>query len=436
MSALLYNWLSSVFDDGGRVYLKRLAGNDTKLTGSNQAGPYIPKKVAFDLCPSLSAKPVTKNPRTPIPTIIVSDGLPEATPSMIWYNGKALGGPGKDEVHFTGWGGIDSPVLDPESTGSIAVFSFKGDRGRDVQGCEVWVCSSVEEEDLVEDRFSPIEPGAWLYIRDDAEALRRRRLPYVPDNIPDPTGRYFAIEQDVAQLSFILGRPVDRDCRLSAEQIPGDWLAEFPSGEAIIEKSASMRPDYIRLSPDKRLLKRRDCEYEVFLSVEEAVVLPKVEKGFSSVDSFVSFANSVTNRRKARAGRSLELHAKRIFDEENVPSYSHDQVSEGSKRPDFLFPSVDAYQDHSFPADRLRMLAAKTTCKDRWRQVVDEASRIDVKHLLTLQEGITDNQYSQMERAGVRLVVPKPLHVKYPKSLRGKLLSLYDFIREVKQLDR
>jgi hypothetical protein len=316
------------------------------------------------------------------------------------------------------------------------VFSFKGDRGRDVQGCEVWVCSSVEEEDLVEDRFGPVEPGAWMYIRGDAEALGRRRLPYVPDDVPDPTGRYFTIEPDPAQLSFILGRPVDRDCRLAADKIPAEWLAEFPSGETIINKSASMRPSYIRLAPDKRLLKRRDCEYEVFLSIEEAVVLPEIEKGFSSVDAFVSFANSVTNRRKARSGRSLELHAKRIFEEEQVPSFSHDQVSEGRKRPDFLFPSTDAYHDLSFPQDRLRMLAAKTTCKDRWRQVVDEAARIDVKHLLTLQEGVTDNQFSQMERAGIQLVVPKPLHTKYPTSLRDKLMSFHDFIKEVTRLAR
>ena len=366
--------------------------------------------------------------------MIVSDSLPEVTVSIIWYNGRALGGPGKDEVHVTGWGGIESPVLDPESTGSIAVFSFKGENRRDVQGCDVWVCSAVEEEDLVEDRFGPIEPGSWLYIRGDAEALGQRKLPYVPDDVPDPTGRYFRIESDSAQLSFILGRPVDRDCRLAADQIPDEWLAEFPSGETIIDRSASMRPNYVHLSPDKRLLKRRDCEYEVFLSVEEAVVLPEIERGFSSVDAFVSFANSVTNRRKARSGRSLELHAKRIFEEEQVSSFSHDQISEGRKRPDFLFPSADAYHDLSFPDNQLRMLATKTTCKDRWRQVADEAERIESKHLLTLQEGVTDSQYEQMRKAGITLVVPKPLHSKYPRSIRHKLMSFAEFVADIRHL--
>ena len=56
------------------------------------------------------------------------------------------------------------------------------------------------------------------------------------------------------------------------------------------------------------------------------------------------------------------------------------------------------------------MLAAKTTCKDRWRQILNEAARIDVKHLLTVQEGVSSPQFREMKEEGVRLVVPKTLH--------------------------
>lgn len=38
-------------------------------------------------------------------------------------------------------------------------------------------------------------------------------------------------------------------------------------------------------------------------------------------------------------------------------------VIEGGKIPDFLFPSDTAYNDPSFPAKRLRMLAAKTPAR-------------------------------------------------------------------------
>lgn len=59
--------------------------------------------------------------------------------------------------------------------------------------------------------------------------------------------------------------------------------------------------------------------------------------------------------------------------------FVHRPVIEGGKRPDFLFPTQVAYEDPAFPANRLRMLAAKTTCKDRWRQVLNEANRITTK---------------------------------------------------------
>jgi hypothetical protein len=80
------------------------------------------------------------------------------------------------------------------------------------------------------------------------------------------------------------------------------------------------------------------------------------------------------------------------------------------------------------------MLAAKTTCKDRWRQILNEAERIPVKHLLTLQEGISENQFREMHAAGVTLVVPRPLMSKYPVSVRHQLLSVEKFVSEVREL--
>ena len=95
-------------------------------------------------------------------------------------------------------------------------------------------------------------------------------------------------------------------------------------------------------------------------------MLPAVRAGLASVDLSVNLANAVTNRRTAGSGLPLELHARTIFEEEGL-RYSHGEVSEGKKRPDFLFPSAAAYRDARVPAEKLRMLAVKTTCKDRWR---------------------------------------------------------------------
>ena len=50
-----------------------------------------------------------------------------------------------------------------------------------------------------------------------------------------------------------------------------------------------MRPERGR-RPDDRLLRRRDCEYEMFLSVEEVVEMLRIRQGFGSIDEFVSRA--------------------------------------------------------------------------------------------------------------------------------------------------
>ena len=104
------------------------------------------------------------------------------------------------------------------------------------------------------------------------------------------------------------------------------------------------------------------------------------------------------------------------------------------KRPDFLFPSAQCYQDPDYPAHQLRMLAVKTTCRDRWRQVTQEANRIAGKHLLTLQEGVSENQFRQMQDAGVHLVVPAGLVTQYPQTVRAELTTLESFIGDLRVL--
>lgn len=185
-------------------------------------------------------------------------------------------------------------------------------------------------------------------------------------------------------------------------------------------------------TPDKLLLERREKEYDLFRQVEELHVLDKVKEGFDSVEDFIELANSVSNRRKSRSGKSLEMHLEEIFVANGLVKFTTQSVTEGKKKPDFLFPSEIDYHNPAYPAEKLRMLAVKTTCKDRWRQALNEADRIDKIHLFTLQEGVSVNQFQEMKDAGVTLVVPKPLHDKYPKEIREKLVTLSGFIAEMK----
>lgn len=394
-------WMDSVAGPGWSWYVKYLSGNDTLLNKAHQAGPYVPNRLIHELFPSLRQSH-DPNPRARFSVSIDSAGL-QLDPTVIWYNNRLRGG-SRNECRITNWGGRGSPLLDPESTGSLCVFAFRQeDPGQNVQVCRIWLCRTVEEEDAVIERIGPVEPGAGtLYL-------------------PGGTGL-------VAPQSM-----VDGSCHLQPEQLPTGWRDAFPDAQSIVDFVVARLPLSARQPPDKRLLARRDCEFEVFRSVEEAVVLPRILEGFASVDAFVEFANSVTNRRKSRSGASLELQSRRIFDEEAL-AYSHDEVSEAGKRPDFVFPGIVAYRDARFPASKLRMLGVKTTCKDRWRQILNEADRIPSKHLLTLQQGVSPSQWSEMTQAGITLVVPSGLHTYYHESVRAHLLSFEAFIGETRSI--
>ncbi len=157
-----------------------------------------------------------------------------------------------------------------------------------------------------------------------------------------------------------------------------------------------------------------------------------VENGTADFDGFMKFSISVTQRRKSRAGYALERHISQLFDIYKI-RYSHGQVTEGNKKPDFVFPGIAEYRDISFPVESLTVLGVKTTSKDRWRQVLSEADRVPRKHLLTLEPSISQNQTDEMTSSNLQLVVPKATHESYNEKQRSWLMNVSEFIHLVAQ---
>lgn len=406
----LTEWMDAQSEPGVLWYIKRLAGNDTLANGSHQAGPYIPKDVLFEIFPTLK-QPLVKNPDIRFDMMV--DSHPDVREiRAVWYNNKphykAIGDKRKgtrDEARLTNFGGETSALLDPESTGAVAIFAFWPTTDDAQSECHVWVCRHGTEDDIVEERFGSIDPGKWTLWAVDRPDLAHNANP-------------------------------QSSCWLSSEDMPSDWMTTFPTGAEIVRKAVELRP-MMSMDVDSRLLTRRACEYEIFQSVEETIELPHILSGFKEMDNFLSRAQTILQRRKARSGRSLELHIREILLEENFQestNFSHQPVSENGKRPDFLFPNSASYQDPNFNPNRLRMLAVKTSCKDRWRQIINEADRIPTKHLFTLQEGVSENQFAEMKEAGIQLVVPKSLHKRYPQSVQTHLQDLESFLGDIRLL--
>lgn len=193
--------------------------------------------------------------------------------------------------------------------------------------------------------------------------------------------------------------------------------------------------DQITREPDEILLNWLSAEFDLFKTIENNRYSARIQTPFTSVEELVGCANTILNRRKSRAGKSLEHHLAEVFTVSDL-RFNSQVVTEGNKRPDFIFPGGSYYQNSSADSSKLVFLAAKTTCKDRWRQVLNEADRIPVKHLFTLQQGISENQLSEMYKYNVCLVVPKFYISCFPVLFRDRIMTLEGFLKLVKERQR
>lgn len=183
--------------------------------------------------------------------------------------------------------------------------------------------------------------------------------------------------------------------------------------------------------PDLALVAWLNHEEALFRRLERRVVSERIAQGFGNgpetdVDGFLYFSLQVQNRRKSRMGRAFENHLEAVFKSTGV-RYSSQGVTEHGNKPDFLFPGAAEYHELDWRG-RLTMLAAKSSCKERWRQALAEADRIPDKHLITLEPAISTAQTDQMQQARLQLIVPTRIQETYRPEQRRWLWSLAQFI--------
>jgi len=189
-----------------------------------------------------------------------------------------------------------------------------------------------------------------------------------------------------------------------------------------------------RDQPDLVLMTWMEREEILFRTLERYLIADRLSQGFSGeasssvdVDGFLSFSLSVQNRRKSRVGLALENHLELLF-AENALRYARTAVTENKAKPDFLFPGAAEYHNPGFDPLKLTMLGVKSTCKDRWRQVLAEADRIEHKHLLTLETAISPHQTDEMAAKSLQLVLPRSLHETYTQAQQIGLMDVASFM--------
>ncbi len=234
-----------------------------------------------------------------------------------------------------------------------------------------------------------------------------------------------------------LGIEIQENSDSYLEQILENFGEVFPKTSVFSEFARSTVKDVSPIEePDESLVKWLEREELLFKTLEKHIVSKRLSEGFGAdgrdVDEFVKYSLSVHNRRKSRAGHSFENHLMSIFSE-NQLMFSRGQKTERNNRPDFLFPGIEYYQSPQFTAEFLTMLGVKTSVKDRWRQVLSEADRIEQKHLITMQPAISLNQTAEMRQQKIQLIVPAPLFETFHETQRIHLINLTDFIKLIKE---
>ncbi len=369
------------------AFCKFITANDTGSTGSHQSGFHIHKhswKLFFD---SEGVKGENKDRHI---SIRWQDEF--ETSSRFTYYGVGT----RNEYRLTRFG-RGFPFLLEECIGDLLVIS---QRGPDFY--EAYVLQSDED---IESFFAALNISAT-----DTNGIIPKQNAKGSDNL--------------------LIRCFDRFLRTLTTEFPSTHdLAT--SSRTCYNKAHGLTSELIRSNPDSQLLNWIDAEFQLFKYIENDRYTERIKRPFYSVEELVQTANTILNRRKSRAGKSLEHHLEEIFKVFYL-SFSTQANTEDNKKPDFLFPNAEAYHDKNFRSDKLVMLASKTTCKDRWRQILNEADRIKIKHLFTLQQGISRNQLEEMYKYNVCLVVPKPYLSSYPKEFRARLLTLDDFVSRTK----
>jgi hypothetical protein len=189
--------------------------------------------------------------------------------------------------------------------------------------------------------------------------------------------------------------------------------------------------DFVR-DPDAGLVALMEREEKLFRIFERHLLTERLTEGFMSageadVDGFVTFSLAVQNRRKSRVGHALEHHTDHVLGANEIRR-TRNPVTENRIRPDFVFPGIEEYRIRDIPVERLTVLAVKSSCKDRWRQILTEAQRISTKHLLTFEPGISGQQLREMMAHRVQLVVPIPIQSTYSSEERDAIMSVAQFI--------
>lgn len=397
-----------------KLLVKRLSRNDVSWAtdrGKHQSGFYIPKTAQRGgfFPPTKTINPLKPHIKTAhLITLWISSG--EIKDSRIKrYTNKG------SEAHFTRIPRDQFENLNPSSLLLVGKLSAPS------EGATHWfatIDSSTSEHDYIEDS---------LELGSDFEC-----------EFFDPERLFSRSENEYQTLIKEIEKSLENDSIddfiRSCKLLTPEKFALDAQNIYLNDHSIGALDPYRIESPGDAVMKiSRDIEHKLYRSYELRSRSAEVIKALSGVkkmggitDAVVrNFAEldriflSASQTRKSRAGQSFEHHISRLLIDGGI---AHEkQVVTGGRRPDFVLPSL-----RMLAKKTSIILSAKTTLRERWKQVRLESHLQSNLFLATVDGKISTQAIQDMHLAKITLVVPESL-VNSPHTYYNKQPNVISF---------
>lgn len=394
--------IQSLTRDSEELFVKKLSKNDTSwadAAGNNQAGFYIPRRIReARFFPQLEADNPDKPHIFHAECSVLWPQTGEVTSShMRHFSNK---GP---EAHFTRLPKALFQNLTPAS------LLLAGRFAHPVGECGWWIVvldSGGEEAELLETVLDlPVDFHYRTFSPQDFRSAQRAGQDEVEGLIDEfrEAVRTGTLANVVARYA-ILPNPatIARQAREQWLQDAGltsfdPWQIAAP-GDAIMKISREIEYRLYR----GHELRRRASELLSILSGTPDLPSAVVRR-YPDIDAVLL---SASQQRKTRAGRSFEHHIAAALEAGNVRF--QEQAVTGGRRPDFIMPDLRSLRSKKRSYSDALVLAAKTTLRERWKQVSSEQLNCDV-FLATVDDRVAPTSIREMADSGIQLIVPESL---------------------------
>lgn len=421
--------IQTLVAESEELFVKKLSRNDTSWADDSkkhQAGFYIPQEIReAGFFPSL----VADNPEKPHilhkQCNVLWPQTGESTAShMRHFTNKGT------ETHFT----VLPRTLFRDLTPASLLIA-----GRFINptaDCHYWIVvldSASEEAELLEtvlDLKASFHSGRFSRSRfEDASRLARDETEDLIERLQKAikTGALATLLAEYASLpdpTTIASAARDEWLRNHGFKDLDPWMIEAP-GDAIMEISRDIEYRLYK----RYEIRRRAAELVALLS-ETGDLATAVVRQFSDIDRIFL---SASQQRKSRAGRSFEHHIGGTLRGGRIRFV--EQAVTGGRRPDFVMPDLPTLRSKKRLQTGALVLAAKTTLRERWKQVSSERFNCDV-FLATVDDRVAPSSIGEMANAGIRLVVPEALKTSKEAHYKDQanVMSFRDFFdNEIKR---